>query len=232
MTAFPASPCVVRHAAPSMLFSMDDDCGRADDWLLDLALLSIREARQAPLSSVTARMHRPPFWPEIWPGEHYKLLWGIVAALGPTRIVEVGTYTGLSALAMLASLTPAARLTTYDVLPWDAIPETCLCPADFADGRLVQHISDLSDPAAFASHSSTIQNADLIFVDGPKDGAFEERFLHHLGGLRFERAPLVVLDDIRLWNMLAPWRGISAPKLDLTSFGHWSGTGLVHWTSS
>ena len=38
---------------------------------------------------------------------------------------------------------------------------------------------------------------------------------------------LILLDDIRLWKMLKIWREISMPKLDLTSFGHWSGTGIV-----
>jgi len=39
----------------------------------------------------------------------------------------------------------------------------------------------------------------------------------------------VLFDDIRLWNMLDIWRSIDFPKLDLTSFGHWSGTGVVQW---
>jgi hypothetical protein len=41
-----------------------------------------------------------------------------------------------------------------------------------------------------------------------------------------------MFDDIRLWNMLRTWRTINRPKLDLTSFGHWSGTGLVDWTGT
>jgi hypothetical protein len=38
---------------------------------------------------------------------------------------------------------------------------------------------------------------------------------------------LLILDDIRFMNMIRLWRGIASPKLDLSSFGHWSGTGLV-----
>jgi hypothetical protein len=38
-----------------------------------------------------------------------------------------------------------------------------------------------------------------------------------------------MFDDIRFWNMLRIWRNVAAPKLDITSFGHWSGTGLVDW---
>jgi hypothetical protein len=45
----------------------------------------------------------------------------------------------------------------------------------------------------------------------------------------FANAPLIAFDDIRVWNMLKTWRRIRRPKLDLTSFGHWTGTGLVEW---
>lgn len=37
-------------------------------------------------------------------------------------------------------------------------------------------------------------------------------------------------DDIRLWNMLRIWREIRLPKMDMTSFGPWCGTGLCEWT--
>jgi hypothetical protein len=36
-----------------------------------------------------------------------------------------------------------------------------------------------------------------------------------------------MFDDTRLWSMLRFWRQLPYPKMDLTSFGHWSGTGLV-----
>ena len=35
------------------------------------------------------------------------------------------------------------------------------------------------------------------------------------------------LDDIRFTSELLSWRRIQSPKIDLTSFGHFSGTGLV-----
>jgi hypothetical protein len=41
------------------------------------------------------------------------------------------------------------------------------------------------------------------------------------------RPRFLLLDDIRLLPMVGLWRSIASPKLDLTSFGHWSGTGLV-----
>ena len=55
----------------------------------------------------------------------------------------------------------------------------------------------------------------------------EHAFLRNFATLDFKRKPVVVFDDIRVWNMLGVWPTIERPKLDLTSFGHYSGTGLV-----
>ena len=40
-------------------------------------------------------------------------------------------------------------------------------------------------------------------------------------------AALVIDGDIRLLPMVECWRSIASPKFDLTSFDHWSGTGIV-----
>jgi hypothetical protein len=41
------------------------------------------------------------------------------------------------------------------------------------------------------------------------------------------RRQLVVIDDIRVLTMVQLWRQLPNPRLDLTSFGHFSGTGLL-----
>ena len=129
---------------------------------------------------------------------------------------------------MLTFMRRDARLETFDLTPWSSLPGTRLRAEDFRDGRLVQHQDDVTRPAGLAKHRATLEAADLIFLDAAKDGTMERRLLESFEGLRLRR-PLLVLDDIRLWNMLATWRDIRRPKLDLTSFGHWSGTGLVDW---
>ena len=67
----------------------------------------------------------------------------------------------------------------------------------------------------------------MIFVDASKDGVFEPTFLAQLFALEPAGPQLIVLDDIRVLTMVRLWRGITLDKLDLTSFGHWSGTGIV-----
>jgi predicted O-methyltransferase YrrM len=164
----------------------------------------------------------------VFPGEHYRLLASIVNILQPENVVEIGTFTGLSALAMMATLPRDARLITYDLVPWNKIAETALRASDFADSRLEQRIGDLTDPAFFDRNRDVLRAATLVFLDGPKDGHFEPRLTDLLVSLTRERAAVIVFDDIRIWKMLAFWRGLRLPKLDLTSFGHWLGTGLAY----
>jgi predicted O-methyltransferase YrrM len=81
-------------------------------------------------------------------------------------------------------------------------------------------------------HSELLEGADLIFVDAAKDGRQERVFLELFERTAFTRDPVVVFDDIRQWKMLEIWRGVDRPKMDLTSFGHWSGTGLVDFAKA
>jgi hypothetical protein len=129
----------------------------------------------------------------------------------------------LSAVALGAS---GARVTTFDVIPWVEFDDSCLVSGDFARG-LEQEIGDLSDPSFFAAQAETISAADLIFIDGPKDGNFEWRLAELLIPLLKGRGTLLVWDDIRLMNMVGFWNWLPIPKLDATSFGHWSGTGIA-----
>ena len=67
----------------------------------------------------------------------------------------------------------------------------------------------------------------MIFIDAAHNGETEKKILENLQTVSFKKPPLIVMDDIRVWTMLKCWREIPFPKLDLTSFGHWSGTGIV-----
>jgi predicted O-methyltransferase YrrM len=197
--------------------------------LLDVALAAAARARDVRFRGFAGRASREPHWFETWPGEHYKLLAGLVGALDARRVVEIGTFTGMSALALLEALPADGRLTTFDIKPWRDFPDTWLTENDFADGRLVQEIADIAAPGVIGRYRELFEAADFIFIDGPKDGVTEPKFLAALASLDLPRSPIVMFDDIRVINMVAIWRGVARPKLDLTSFGHWSGTGLIDW---
>ncbi|MFZ0515757.1 MAG: hypothetical protein WA430_02830 [Acidobacteriaceae bacterium] len=227
------SPVQSRHAEPSMLFFVEpDDPSKPSPELIELALAAIRAAQQIDLSEISARLKTGINYPKIWPGEHYKLLAGLVSILQPRLIVEIGTATGSSALCLKQFQTKGGRVATFDVIPWQKYPTTVLTDADFADGTLVQYIDDLSLPSQFAKHKALLAEADFIFIDAAKDGKQEQLFLNNFETIEFKHSPILVFDDIRLWNMLKIWDDIKRPKLDLTSFGHWSGTGIVQWGAS
>jgi predicted O-methyltransferase YrrM len=222
-------PFPARHREYSAIASLDDDPAGPTARLIDLSLRSIIIASETNLEDVSKRMKKPPFYPDVWPGEHYKLLAGFVNVLKPKNVIEIGTGSGLSGLAMLTTLAHDAKITTFDIAPWQEIPDTCLVMEDFDDGRLEQVIANLAEPSHFESHRDVIESADLIFLDGPKNVAFENTFLQRIEKVGFKSSLLMIIDDIRVWNMLRIWRDITRPKLDLTSFGHWSGTGIVDW---
>ena len=48
-----------------------------------------------------------------------------------------------------------------------------------------------------------------------------------LSTLTHKKFRILILDDIQFVNMIDFWRKIKSPKLDITSFGHFSGTGIV-----
>jgi predicted O-methyltransferase YrrM len=214
----------------SGLFTAHDDPGRPSRRLLSLTARLAAECPKVELRALRSR-GAPPIV-HTWPGEHYRLLAALARIERPQVVVEIGTLTGFSAIAILEELAPEARLTTFDLLRWPDIPGTVLAEQDFESGRLTQEIADLGAGPISTRYATLLRSADVIFADASKDGTFERRFLANLAEIGLKDGALVVLDDIRLWNMLAVWRDIDRPKIDLTSLGHYSGTGIIDWTGT
>jgi predicted O-methyltransferase YrrM len=211
----------------SVISSAVDIEPKPDDPLVKVLLAAGERALDVDLSSLASRSGpNDKRYVVTWPGEHYRLLAALVATQRPAVVVEVGTFRGHGALALLAG-GPEVRVVTYDIIPWDQIDGTAFTTADFAGDRLEQRIGDLADPAYLDRQLATVRAADLIFVDGPKDGQWEANFCRVVLDRLTDRPRLVVFDDIRLLEMVQVWRDLPYPKLDATSFGHWSGTGLM-----
>ena len=115
---------------------------------------------------------------------------------------------------------------TFDMVPWSNYPRSCLRPEDFVDGKLQQIVEDLAGRDLFDRHRTLLSHAEFLFIDAAKDGRLERKLISAFESMAFVTKPVFVFDDIRLWNMLAIWRELRWPKLDLTSFGHWCGTGI------
>jgi len=222
-------PFKCRHLEYSVISSVDDEPGRPTQRLLEIAIAAISEARTIDLSSISKRITQGPDYPAIWPGEHYKLLAALMRVLKPRKVIEVGTFRGISALSILAGLPQTSTLTTVDIVPWEKIDPSAFTVADFQDGRLKQVLGDLSTNAFFDQFRSELSECDFLFIDAPKNVVFETAVLANLETIRLKEDAIVLFDDIRQWNMLSIWRKIARPKLDLTSFGHWTGTGMIDW---
>ena len=236
---------------PTMVLSPETR-PRENRGLMELALRACRAAAGELDFSDLAKRANCKRWLTVWPGEHYKLLAGLVKVLRPKVAMEIGTAEGLSALAMKKYMPEKGKVVTFDIVPWDQISDTMLVKEDFegeksedrrqkteaeghghlstsAHATLEQRLGDLGDHEVFEKHRELLESVEFMFIDGPKDNDFEWKLLGYLKTVRFRRPPIIVFDDMRLWSMLKFWRELPYPKLDLTSFGHCSGTGLVQW---
>ena len=213
----------VRHIVNSKLLSVDDDPAAQcfDDYGLICQALTI--AAGTDLSHIDN-----PF-ANAFPGDHYRLLAGLLTSLRPECVVDVGTHMGTGTRVMY-DFAKKAKIHTFDLTPWHEFDKTFLEKGDFVQngGRLTQYLADLTEPDNFQKFSALLQQADFIMVDACKDGVFEEKFYSLLSSLNMEsKTRYMLLDDIRFTSELINWRRIESPKIDLTSFGHFTGTGLV-----
>src|SRR3954467_8342462 len=125
---------------PTMVLSPEKH-SRENRALMELAIAACRAAAKEVDFSDLAGRPNCKRWLTVWPGEHYKLLSGLVKVLKPRVAVEIGTAEGLSALAMKKYM--PGKVVTFDIVPWNQIGDTILRPDDFADGRLEQRLGDL-----------------------------------------------------------------------------------------
>ncbi|CAN7615274.1 class I SAM-dependent methyltransferase [Mesorhizobium amorphae] len=218
-----------RHKLESIILSSDDEAWQPTRRLVDLAIRAASRAADISFPDLDSRKAKERRWYRTWPGEHYRLLAALVADLEALNVIEIGTWTGMGTLSIASALPPGGRVVTFDIVPWNSLKRSWFRQADFADGRIVQHLADVTTPEGMEPYRSLFAEADFIFIDAPKDGVTEQNFIDTLGALTLPKNPIVMFDDTRVLNMIHIWRQLKRPKLDITSFGHWSGTGLVDW---
>lgn len=218
-----------RHILPSYVLSLDDEPFCPNHRLIELGLASATRASKIDLRTISQLFPKDTArFINVWPGEHYRLLAAIVLEMKPHIIIEIGTATRASCLSMKKYLPQGGKIITYDIIPWDKYPGSGLKCTDF-DSQLEQRVIDLTNKEEAFLEFDVLKTADLIFVDAAKDGQMEQNLCDLFDSIPFYKNPIVIFDDIKFTNMINIWRNIQHSKLDLTSFGHWSGTGLVDW---
>lgn len=215
----------IRHVQSSLIYSKEG--AGPSDFLIDVCARAIKEAWDRELTCGNSALPDSAFL-NVYPGEHYRLLNALVRATGARNVVEIGTFTGLGTLAFRDGMEDRVEVTTYDIIPWNKLRSPShLTESDFGEGKITQVIGDLSEDDVFAENFRILDDAEIIFLDAPKDDVFEYKIAAKLRQLAPKPGKLLIIDDIQFVNMIDFWRAVTSPKLDVTSFGHWSGTGLV-----
>ena len=209
---------------PSLIYP---DIGAPNAFLIDLISESAQLAVNINIEGQNNDLSDASYV-NIFPGEHYRLLNAIIKVLNIKNIIEIGTWTGMGSIAILHE-NPNTKLTSFDVIPWNqlGVPSHLSEKYFKINPNFSQVIADLTDLEQFNKNFELLNNADLIFIDGPKNDVFEYQFLDLLKKLEPRRNRILIIDDIKFLNMIDLWKSIKSPKLDASSFGHWSGTGIV-----
>jgi len=215
----------IRHFKPSIINSYDHE--NTPSYLIELSLKIIYLATKTHLRFTNPSNELNQFINKF-PGEHYRFLNAIVRETMANNIVEIGTYTGMGTLSLCYDIPQEVKITTYDIIDWKKIDKpSSLLPIHFENYNLNQKIGDLSDPLFFEKNLDLLNEADIIFMDGPKDNNFEYKMALNFLKLNKKKQKYLIIDDIKFVNMVDFWRSVKSPKIDITSFVHWSGTGLI-----
>lgn len=144
--------------------------------------------------------------------EHYRLLIYTSHLFENEILFDIGTNACRSAVAL--SHNTCNRVKSYDIIQ--------VCPKNPNPGNVDFILGDSTKDVDLIS-------TPFIFLDVDHDGTYENIFYKHLKDSKWKG--MLMLDDIHLNEaMKSFWANIEEEKYDLTSKGHWSGTGLVIFT--
>ncbi len=165
---------------------------------LERYVLEHTTPEEALLTELDRETHRRMVAPRMLSGHlQGRLLTMLVRMLRPRRILEIGTFTGYSALSMAAGLDEDGRLDTYEV--------------DDELEMLAQSYFDRSEHGAkIRLHIGSVlevvprsgETYDLVFIDGDKREypAYYRMLLGDDGGAPLVHAGSILLADNILWS--------------------------------
>ena len=146
----------------------------------------------------------------------YRLYAWLSTQFNNTTILDVGTRTGGSALAL--SYNETNNVMSYDLQEQGA-------SSGISKSNVQFNIKDFRE-----DDTLDFDNISIIMLDvDPHDGVQEEEMFEWLEEKEWKG--LVLLDDIGpQWPEIEDfWNRITFPKLNVTEVGHMSGTGLVNF---
>jgi predicted O-methyltransferase YrrM len=153
--------------------------------------------------------------------EHYKLLAYLSTLYDNEILIDLGTYRGLSALAL--SYNKKNKVVTFDIEKCTGNNNNQLKP-----DNCYNIIFMLDNILEFPNrYMDLLKKAKIICLDvDPHDGIKEPDFLKIIIESGFKG--IIVCDDINLNNNMKNWwNSVTLEKYDISKYGHWSGTGLI-----
>ncbi len=146
----------------------------------------------------------------------YRLYAWLSTKFNNTTILDVGTRTGGSALAL--SYNDKNKVISYDLVEQGA-------SSGIKKDNITFKVQDFRE-----DDTLDYDNISIIMIDiDPHDGTAEEEMFEYLEEKGWKG--LVLLDDIGpQWPEIEDfWNRITFPRLNVTEIGHMSGTGLVNF---
>lgn len=159
---------------------------------------------------MNSQLNHNPYYFHLESGkEHYRLLIYISTLYNNEVIFDVGTNKCMSALAL--SYNKSNKIKSFDIVK--LLPENPL-------------VDNIEYIIGDSTKDTDLTNCPIIFLDVDHDGLYENIFYGYLKSINWKG--ILILDDIHLNQPMKEfWNKISEEKYDITSIGHWSGTGLV-----
>jgi O-methyltransferase len=120
----------------------------------------------------------------------------LVRLIGARRALEIGTFTGYSALAIALALPPDGRLLCCDISPeWTAIGRRYWAEAGVTD-KIELRLAPALDTLAALRRDGTEGGFDFAFIDADKDN-YDAYYEHCLALVR--PGGLIAIDNV-LWS--------------------------------
>ena len=161
--------------------------------------------------------------------QHYKLLADLSHFFQGSDIFDIGTHYGSSALAL--SHNPANKVMTFDIA--DDLTKFGLIhntKKKYYDAPNIEfHMADLFNPNTRKFFEEKLLASPLIMIDvDPHNGLMEWDIYSYFKSVNYQG--ILLFDDVHYFQPMREnfWNKVDDKyKVDLTSLGHFSGTGLV-----
>jgi predicted O-methyltransferase YrrM len=148
--------------------------------------------------------------------EHYRLLSYLSTLYQNKTILDIGTYLGASAFAL--SFNKTNTIISLDI----SKKKKTLYNNQFPNIEFkIMNVLE---------HPKLIDASSLIFLDANHQGDFEKDIYNYLIDSKWNG--VLIADDINLNKEMKLWWSSldDSLKIDITKYGHWSGTGLVNFS--